>query len=237
LKFLLTDIEVFKNLIALHLRENWHYFENKDIYGSVTPYLDNNGNITKTMSETGKKIFDVLVQQEVDRLVEVRNVLTQMPEFSDFLTFHGQTSFNHIMEEIDEHKKELIEKNNNKNNPIYENLISLLNNKENFQNKYNQLCSDTFAAVNNATLSQLQSSQTSSQPGSQTSSQVTTNSGRMTNSANMNISQNLSSSTSSTSTSQIMTLSQTQPPDQTQQMDASVGRDEYLNSSMKFAMS
>jgi hypothetical protein len=150
LKYLITDIDIFKNLYALHLSTNWFFcFVNLD--GSVTYYLNDDTSVPAAIRDQGKNLFHAIVEDEVKRLLEVRKVLVNMPEFNDFLIYYGNYAMECILEEIQILKAKFEVKNqqakiNNSDNSCYENLVNLLNDTDKFKNNFTRLCQETAVA-------------------------------------------------------------------------------------------
>lgn len=98
LKYILTDVNMYRSLLTLHMREK---------------YKDSNGIETNLIEE--------MVNDERERINEIRMVLIHMQEFRDFLSNHGDFAYHIIRSELSEYKTKYMNKLDTK--PYYQNLV------------------------------------------------------------------------------------------------------------------
>jgi len=79
LKYILTDAEMYRNIFKLHAPEDAKF--------------------------ESKYIIDMLTEEHARQIKAYREILTNMPEFREFLRHHGEHAFKSIITEFDERNK------------------------------------------------------------------------------------------------------------------------------------
>lgn len=115
LKYILTDGEVYRIFAELNISKNHH----------------------STLEGNDDDLHQALVNDEIERIQEIRSVLVEMPDFKMFLKEHGQFAFELIQEEFEISREKYINKISHQ--LYYQRLVQALD-MEGVESKFKELC-------------------------------------------------------------------------------------------------
>jgi hypothetical protein len=115
LKYITTDRETIKQLYSLHIRKKYIYPEEDG---------------------TEKNLLDELINDEMDRIAELKAVLLTMREFHDFIAKDGELALKLINDEYEEDVAKYRSKIKDK--PYYENLLVAISISEKCKESYQE---------------------------------------------------------------------------------------------------